>query len=111
MEWVCGFGQGHREPDPVPVPVRTKSPEDPKQMQRKRTGPKAPWLDASWPSQWLWFGRCQQRERERERERGPPRPAVGRGLRYPTRKRTGPGAPRAAPPRGNPGKLRGDLDA
>ena len=38
----CGFGQGHREPDPVPVPVRAKSPEDPKQMQRKRTGPKAP---------------------------------------------------------------------
>ena len=42
LEWVCGFGQGHREPDPVPVPVRAKSPGDPKQMQRKRTGPKAP---------------------------------------------------------------------
>ena len=70
---VCGFGQGHREPDPVPMPVRAKSPEDPKQMQRKRTGPKAPWLDASWLSQWLWFGRCQQRERGGERERGPPR--------------------------------------
>ena len=41
-EWVCGFGQDHREPDPVPVPVRAKSPEDPKQMQRKRTGPKVP---------------------------------------------------------------------
>ena len=37
----CGFGQGHMEPDPVPVPVRTKSPEDPTQMQRKRTGPKS----------------------------------------------------------------------
>ena len=42
LEWVCGFGQGHREPDPVPMPVRAKSPEDPKQMQRKRTGPKTP---------------------------------------------------------------------
>ena len=41
LEWVCGFGQGHRESDPVPMPVRAKSPEDPKQMQRKRTGPKA----------------------------------------------------------------------
>ena len=37
-----GFGQGHRESDPVPMPVRAKSPEDPKQMQRKRTGPKTP---------------------------------------------------------------------
>ena len=36
------FGQGHREPDPVPMSVRAKSPEDPKQMQRKRTGPKTP---------------------------------------------------------------------
>jgi hypothetical protein len=27
---------------PVPVPERAKSPEDPKQMQRKRTGPRAP---------------------------------------------------------------------
>ena len=42
LEWVCGFGQGRREPDPVPMPVRAKSPEDPKQMQRKRTGPKTP---------------------------------------------------------------------
>ena len=36
------FGQGHREPNPVHVPGRAKSPEDPNQMQRKRTGPRAP---------------------------------------------------------------------
>ena len=35
------FGQSHREPNPVPVPGKAKSPEDPKQMQRKRTGPRA----------------------------------------------------------------------
>ena len=69
MEWVCGFGKGHREPDPVPVPVRAKSPEDPKQMQRKRTGPKQSALARRKLAQLVavvW----EMPEIERERERG-----------------------------------------
>ena len=33
LEWVCCCGQGHQE---------AKSPETTEQMQRKRTGPRAP---------------------------------------------------------------------
>ena len=84
LEWVCGFGQGHREPDPVPVPVRAKSPEDPKQMQRKRTGPKQSALARRKLAQLVAvvWEMPAERERERERERASP-PCSRQGAEVP----------------------------
>ena len=87
------FGQGHREPNPVPVPGRAKSPEDPKQMQRKRTGPRAPQTQIS------LVGCCGLAKSTGNKTQclcqgGPSPPKPHSKVQ---RKRTGPRAPRAGP--------------